>query len=201
MGRELTFKAIRAAVFREENQVLQRHRMFAAGVSVALLFGAASPALAKPGHKGHAYAYGHKNKPVKAAKPAKEAKAPKSKARVNGGGITANGVEFSVQGRPGKMRQAHFNYTAVDGSINVRCRSFETYSPVVYVAPGPPAVHVTANCVSKAADGTRSPMTLDATFVDNGATLDEANITLTRPDSTVITDTGAIREGNINVRS
>jgi hypothetical protein len=168
--------------------------MFAAGVSVALLFGAASPALAKSGKaKGHAY--GHVNKP------AKEPKAPKSKARVNGGGITANGVEFSVQARPGKLRQAHFNYTAADGSIKVRCRSFETYSPVVYVQPGPPAVHVTANCVAKAADDTRSPMTLDATFVDNGATLDEANITLTRPDGSYITDTGAIREGNINVRS
>ena len=198
--------------------MLQRHRMLVAGVSVALLFGAASPALAKPGHKGHAY--GHKNKPVKAAKPAKEPKAPKSKARVNGGGITANGVKFSVQARPGKLRQAHFNYTAADGSITIRCKSFETYSPVVYIQPGPPAAHVTANCFERAADGsTRTPIALDATFVDNGknddgdegdeengetvappATPDEANITFTRPDGTVITDAGPLREGNINVR-
>ena len=179
--------------------MLQRHRMLAAGVSVALFLGAASPALAKPG-QGHAQ--GHRNKPVKAAKPAKEPKAPRSKARVNGGGITFNGVEFSVQARPDRLRRAHFNYTAADRSIMVRCRSFETYSPVVYIQPGPPAVHVTANCQEKAPDGrTRTPISLDATFVDNGVTGDEANITLTRPDGTVVTDAGAIRVGHITVRS
>ena len=177
--------------------MLQRHRMFAAGVSVALLFGAASPALAKPG-TGHAH--GHRNKPVKAAKPAKEPKAPRSKAKINGGGITANGVEFSVQGRPDKLRRAHFNYTAADGSIKVRCRSFESLSPVVYIQPGPPAMHVTATCEERAADNTRRPISLDATFVDNGETGDEANVTLTRPDGTVVTDTGVIRDGNIKVR-
>ncbi len=178
---------------------MQRQRLFAAGVSVALLLGVASPALAKPG-KGHAH--GHKNKPVKAAKPAKEPKAPKSTARVNGGGVSFNGVEFSVQGKGDKLRQAHFNYTSADGAIKIRCRSFEAMSPVVYIQPGPPAMHVTADCVAKGPANARTPVALDATFVDNGETGDEAHITVTRADGTVmVSDTGAIQPGgNINVR-
>lgn len=176
---------------------MQRHRLFAAGVSVALLLGVASPALAKPG-KGHAY--GHKNKPAKAAKPAKEPKAPKSTARVNGGGVSFNGVEFSVQAKAGKARQAHFNYTSADGSIKIRCRGLEM-SPVVYIQPGPPAMHVTANCVAKGPAKARTPVALDATFVDNGEIGDEARITVTRPDTTVmVADSGVIQSGNINVR-
>jgi hypothetical protein len=181
---------------------VQRHRLFAAGIAVALVLGAATPALAKPG-KGHAH--GHRNKPVKAAKPAKpakEPKAPKSTARVNGGGVSFNGVEFSVQAKAGKLRRAHFNYTSADGAIKIRCKSFETMSPVVYIQPGPPAMHVTADCVAKGPANAATPVDLDATFVDNGETGDEAHITVTRADGTVmVSDTGAIQPGgNINVR-
>lgn len=162
-------------------------------MSVALLLGVASPALAEPG-KGHAH--GHRNKPVK------EPKAPKSTARVNGGGVTINGVEFSVQGKAGKLRRAHFNYTPGGGTAKIRCRGFKTMSTVVYVQPGPPAMHVTADCVARGPARATTPVTLDATFVDNGETGDEAHITVTRPDGTVIvTDSGAIQPGgNIKVR-
>jgi hypothetical protein len=47
-----------------------------------------------------------------------------------------------------------------------------------------------------------TPVSLDATFVDNGSSpkKDEANLTFTRKDSPSVSDGGAIRAGNIRVR-
>jgi hypothetical protein len=167
---------------------VHRHQLFAAGISVALVFGAASPALAKPGAG------------PKADKPAKEAKPPKVKpGGVNGGGRTAERGHFSVEVRDDRLAKGHFNYTSRDGKLNVRCRGFDSYSPIVYIQPGPPAAHVTAQCVAKAPKQARTPISLDATFVDNGRRGDEAHITLTRPDGTTVSDNGVIR-GSIQVR-
>lgn len=181
---------------------MRRHQLFAAGVSVALIFGAASPALALSG-KGLAGKGPKADKPAKEAKPAKPAKEPKQPkvkpGRVNGGGVTTGLAEFSVQARDDRLAKGHFNYTSADGKLKVRCRGFDSYSPIVYIQPGPPAVHLTAQCVAKGPARARTPISLDATFVDNGVTGDEANITFTRPDGTTVSDHGVI-SGSIHVR-
>lgn len=173
-----------------------RRQLFATAVSVALLLGATSPALAKPG-KG--VAKGH-DKPAK-TKPVKEPKAPKTKAgRVNGGGISFNGVEFSVQARAGQPAKGHFNYTSADGTVKVRCKGV-TFSRVEYIQAGAPGAAVTdADCREGSGKKTATPISLDATFFDHGETGDQAIIRLTRADGTFIEDSGVIREGNINVR-
>ena len=183
---------------------MNRHRLFAAGLSAALLLGVATPAMAKPA-KGNAW--GH-NKSAKPAKPAKDPKAPKapkapkSKGHLNGGGTTANGVSFSVQGKDGKLRQAHFNYTSADGATKVRCKGFDQMTRVEYVTVGAPAMHVVSdNCVAKGPGNTRTPVALDATFTDNGATGDTADIAFTKSGEATpyIVDNGAV-VGEINVR-
>src|SRR5690349_16006073 len=105
---------------------MRRHRLFAAALSAALLFGAASPALAKP-----------KDKAPK-EKPARDPKPPKTRSGVNGGGVTADGARFSVQVRAASPRKGHFNYTSADGTWKVRCqKGFTSYSPHEYFAAGP----------------------------------------------------------------
>jgi hypothetical protein len=168
---------------------MRRHRLFAAGLSAALLFGVASPALAKP-----------KEKPVK-EKPAKDPKPAKTKGGVNGGGVTANGASFSIQVHAASPGKGHFNYTSADGTWKVRCHNgFTSYSPHEYFAAGPAGASVTADCTEiKAHKNTRQAVTLEASFVDNGKTADMANIKLTR-GSESLTDDGPIREGSIHVR-
>ena len=170
-----------------------RRQLFASAVSVALLLGAASPALAKPG-KGQAN--GH-DKPAK-TKPAKDPKPPKTKdGRVNGGGITVTGAEFSVQAREGQPSKGHFNYTTA--SVKVRCKGV-TFSRIVQVPPVA-AVEVTdTNCLL--GSGKRAtPVELNASFFDNGASGDRAIIRVTRRDGTeVVNEDGTIKEGNIHVR-
>lgn len=162
--------------------------MLAAGLSIALLFGA-TPAFAKPG-KGH-------DKAAK-TKPEREPKAPKSKAGVNGGGVSFAGAEFSVQARAGRPAKGHFNYTSP--TIKIRCKN-TTFSSVAYIAPGAPGAGVTAECFQKGPGKTRTPISLDATFFDHGETGDVAHITFTRNGETVLSDSGEIREGDINVRN
>jgi hypothetical protein len=161
---------------------VRRHQVFASGVSVALLLGAASPALAKP------------------TKDPKPPKAPSG--RVTGGGVTQGGGLFSVEARQDKLSKGHFNYQSADGKLNVRCNGFDSYSPIVYIQPGPPAAHLTASCVAKAPHHSRTPVSLDATFVDNGPSgkKDEANLSFTRQGGPTVSDSGAIRAGNISVR-
>ena len=171
---------------------MRSRQLFAAGVSDALLIGAAaSPAFAKPG-----------NGP-------KDPSPPKTNpGRVNGGGVTQGSGQFSVEAQQDRLAKGHFNYVSADGALRVRCDGFDTYSPIVYITAGPPAARVTAQCVAKAPHHSRTPISLDATFVDNRnddkadrpGKPDEANITLTRPDGTTLTDSGALRAGNLRVR-
>jgi hypothetical protein len=161
---------------------VRRHQLFAAGVSAALLLGAASPAMAEP---------------------AKDPKPPKARAgSVTGGGVTHGGGWFSVNVRQDRLAKGHFNYQSADGPLRVRCDGFDSYSPIVYIQAGPPAAHVTAHCLAKGPHHGRTPVSLDATFVDNGPSpkQDQANLTFTRQDGTSVSDTGAIRPGNIVVR-
>ncbi|MEW6474022.1 MAG: hypothetical protein AB1679_17360 [Actinomycetota bacterium] len=162
---------------------MRRHQLFAAAVSAALLFGAASPAMAKPG-KGQAK--GH-------SKPAKV-----KAGRINGGGVSFGGAEFSVQARARQPRKGHFHYTRTDGSLKVRCKGVE-FTPIAYIQPGPPGAVVTDSCVEMVGSR-RTPISVEATFFDHGRTGDVANITFTRPDGTTVTDNGVIREGNVHVR-
>lgn len=162
-----------------------RRQVFTAGLSVALVLGAAAPALAKPGHGP------------------KDPKPPKTHpGRVDGGGTTQGGGHFSVEAKQDRLAKGHFNYESADGTLKVRCDGFDSYSPRVYVAPGPPAVDVTAHCVAKAPHHSRTPITLAATFVDNRDfhKADEVDITFTKGDGSTVSDSGALRDGNVVVR-
>jgi hypothetical protein len=172
---------------------MRRIQFFAAGLSVALLLGAGSPAAAKP-TKGQAK--GH-DKPAKTA-PVKDPKSPKSKPGVNGGGVSFAGAKFSVQARAGRPAKGHFNYTSATRKI--RCKN-ATFSPVTYIQPGPPGAGVTAECFQMGPGRTRTPISLDATFFDHGKTGDQAHITFTRNGEMVLSDSGTIRRGDIHIRS
>jgi hypothetical protein len=154
--------------------------LFAAGVSVALLLGAASPAMAM-------------------AKPAKGPKPPVS--RVSGFGETQGRGVFAVDVRQAKLAKGRFAYSSADGGLRVRCDGFDTYSRRMYIAPGPPAVRLTANCVAKAPHHARTPISLEAEFVDNAGwgKADEANLTFTRQDGSTVSDSGALRKGNVSI--
>lgn len=86
--------------------LVRHHRLFAAGLAVALMLGAASAPASAAG-KGKA-----KGK-AKAAK--------KSHFAVSGGGSVAGG-SFSIQARLRKPSNGHFNYTSTDGLYKVRCK-------------------------------------------------------------------------------
>ena len=161
---------------------MRRHHVFAASVSVALLLGGMSPAMAKP------------------AKPPKPPKAPAG--HVTGGGVTQAGAHFSVDARQDRLAKGHFNYESADRQFRVRCDGFDSYSPIVYITVGPPAAPVKASSVARGPHHSRTPVSLDASFVDNGssAKADQANLTFTRQDGSSVSDSGAIRSGNIQVR-
>jgi hypothetical protein len=161
---------------------VQLQRLFVTGVSVAVLLGgAAAPAMAKA------------DKAPGAPKPPKE-----KPAGVNGAGVTAGWANFAVEAQQGKPAKGEFHYVSADGALRVRCNSLN-YSPVVYIQAGPPAGHVTGDCVAVSKRHNRTPISLDATFIDNGKRGDEANITFTRPDGTSVSDNGPIRKGSIHV--
>ena len=176
-----------------------RRQLFASAVSVALLLGAASPALAKPG-KGQANGH-HKTEKTKPAKDPKGPKAPKTKpGRVNGGGISFAGSEFSVQAREGQPGKGHFNYTSADGLVKVRCKGV-TFTRIVNVMAGPPGAEVTDTTCLLGSGKRATQVELNASFFDHGESGDVAMIRVTRPDGSVVADdSGAIREGNIHVR-
>ena len=189
---------------------MRRHRLFAAGVSVALLLAAGSPALAAPGN-GKAKGHAKHDKPAKPAKPAKTKPAPapkvkKSKAGLSGGGSVAATIgtaEFSVQSRSGREDKSHFNFTSADGTYKLRCRDFKyaadpanskvvTFSDDCALTTGPENARV------------RTSPTVSATFTDNGqptegATAGPDTLTLVVNGETVV-DNGVIT-GNIKVRS
>jgi len=175
---------------------VRSRQAFAAGVATALFIGAAaSAAFADPG------------------KDPKDPKAPTAHpGRVNGGGVSQGSAQFSVEAQQDRLANGHFNYESADGAFKVRCDGFDSYSPIVYVTAGPPAVRVTAtDCVVKAPHHGRTPISLDATFVDNrrdhradaassSSKPDEADISFTDSDGTTLTDSGALRNGNVRVR-
>jgi hypothetical protein len=199
---------------------LRRNQLLAAGVSVALLLGAATPAFAKP-NKGKAL--GHQNntpadsRPAKGPKPAKPNPKPKppkktpaakgKKSGVSGGGVVTDGT-FSIQARnnrPGRLAKGHFNYTSNDEAFKLRCRDFS--APGVFSITDPPktvtltnakcSLATVVNLVSQTRD-----VTINATFTDNGqpksAVKDVASFTVSDiPDTTF---GGSLTGGNIKVR-
>ena len=191
---------------------MRNHRLFAAGLAAALMLGTAAPALAAP---AKAKAWGHVNK----AKP-KPAQ-PKSKQGVNGGGVTANGAEFSVMVREGR-KHGHFNYTS--DTLKVRCKGLDgdDYTPVMYVTAGDPAGTVAAECVRFGPGRTRTPIWVEATFFDrvngddstvspsttsavkDGATInffsDSARQTPYAASPAAPGDSGDLRSGDVKVR-
>ena len=154
---------------------MRRYQVFAAGVSVALLLGAGTPALAKS-DKGKALAKGHapKTPPGQAkAKPKPKPHAPKNKHGVSGGGVTADGAEFSVMVRE-DHKHGHFNYTSKD--LKVRCKGLDgdDYAAVENVAAGgDPGGTVTAQCVRFGPGKTRAPIYVSATFWDRAKGADD----------------------------
>ena len=176
-----------------------RRQLFAAGVAVALMLGAGAPALATPGHgkaKGHDPA---KTKPApKGPKAHKPKVKPHDKSGVSGGGETANG-SFSAQARSKHAPKGHFNYTAKDGSLTLRCRGFSFVT-------NPPVKAGTEvefkNCVTvTGAEPTQvrqAVPNVKVTFVDNGqpsATVkDSVTFDFGGPRG------GALTGGNIKIR-
>ncbi|HEV3363162.1 MAG TPA: hypothetical protein VG795_03310 [Acidimicrobiia bacterium] len=158
---------------------MRGHQLFAAGISVAVLLGgAASPVLA------------HESKPA----------GP----RIKGKGRTAEAAHVSVSVRADRLEKGRFDWRSRDGRFKVRCEGFDSYSQRVYIQPGPPAAVVkSSDCVLKGPRG-RTPVTVEAEFVDNSSftpgAKDEANLTFTRRNGSQISDSGAMRSGDITVR-
>lgn len=128
-----------------------------------------------------------------------------SGARIKGEARTANAAKISVAVRQARLERGHLDYRSADGRFRVRCEGFATYSPRLYVQPGPPAAVVTGTCqLRDRRERTRTPVTVEAEFVDNSSFTrgqkDEVNLTVTRPDGSQVTDRGAILSGNITVR-
>jgi hypothetical protein len=124
--------------------------------------------------------------------------------RIKGYGRTANVADFSVSVRQNRPEKGRLDYRSVDGRYRVRCEGFDTYSPRLYMQPGPPAAIVTSkDCVLKG-PRERTPVTVEAEFVDNSSFTrgkkDEANLTYRRPDGSEVTDRGAILSGDVTVR-
>lgn len=168
---------------------MRRYQLFAAGVSVALLLGATTPALAKPDK-----ASGHQKAP-----PATKGK----KSGVSGGGAL-NGGEFSIQARLKSKAKGHFNFTSA--TTKVRCRGFE---PFTVPAAGQPVAVTFKNC--KVNDQVlAAPGTLVVTVIDRGqpkaatattpAVADWMGFSLTNTAAVVTAYEGNLTDGNIKVR-
>jgi hypothetical protein len=141
-----------------------RRQLFAAGVAIALMVGAASPAIAKP---NNGKAKGHVHKPAKTPHAPKGPKA-NNKSGVSGGGAVALGT-LSAQARMKHQPKGHFNYTSNDGTFKLRCRGFVPFA----VAPTKPTTSVDfTNC--ETTTGTEpnqvrtSIGTVSVAFTDNG---------------------------------
>jgi hypothetical protein len=157
-----------------------RHQLLATGISIALLVvGAASPVLGSDSE-------------------------PRA-SRIKGNGRSANVANFSVSVRQDRLERGQFTYRSVDGRYTVKCDGFDSYSQRMYIQPGPPAVMVTSSdCWLKGPRRGRTRVALEAEFVDNSSFTrgkkDEANLTFKRQNGADVTDSGAIRSGDITVR-
>ena len=184
---------------------MRHHRLFAAGLAAALMFGAASPALAGPG-KGKATAPGqNKPKPAKPEKQKPAKKAKKTKSGVSGGGVV-NGAEFSIQARlrdvntNGVATKGHFNYTSADGTFRIRCRGFDSFP--VNLADGTASVPFN-NCTVTGLTVTELTVIVD----DNGQpnyeamppTADVIGIDY-NSDGSVDIAAASLTDGNVKVR-
>jgi hypothetical protein len=157
---------------------VRRYRLLLPGISVALLIGAAaSPVLSW------------------------ESESPGG--RIKGSGRSANLADFSVSVRQDRLDRGRFDYRSADGRSTVRCDGFDSYSPRMYVKPGPPAAIVKSSDCWLKGRRERTKITVEAEFVDNssftGGKKDEANLTFTRRDNSVVTDSGKIVSGDVTV--
>jgi hypothetical protein len=176
---------------------VRHHRLFAAGLAAALLLGAAAPALADTGKgKGKAEAPGQTK-----TTPNKPAPKPKTKSGVSGGGV-GNGGEFSIQARLRDIHElattttpvpstskGHFNYT--DATTKIRCRGFETFTPVDRTAKVP-----FKNCTMNGQP--TAPITV--TVTDNGQPKYEALPTPVADHIAFLTVDLNLTDGNVKVR-
>jgi hypothetical protein len=101
------------------------------------------------------------------------------------------------------LARGSLDYRSVDGRFKVRCKGFTSYTRTN--APlEPPAAEVTADCVLEGPRRRRTPIEIEAEFVDHSSftrgAKDEANFTFIIPDSEDVTDTGRILSGGITVR-
>ena len=156
---------------------MRRHRLLTAGLSVALMVGGAAPALAR---------------------------GSESSGRIGGYGRTATAANFSVSVRQNRPERGRFDYRSVDGRYTVRCHGFDDYFVRMYIQPGAPAAMVkSTDCVLKG-PRERSKVTVEAEFVDNSSFTrgkkDEVNLTFTRPNGSVVTESGPILSGDVAVR-
>lgn len=178
-----------------------RRQVFAAGVAVALMLGAAAPAMAKA---NNGQAKGHVHKPAKTPPAPKGPKGPKAnnKSGVSGGGEFTAG-SFSAQARAKHQPKGHFNYTAKDGSFKLRCRGFVPFAS----APAKPTTSVDfTNCESTTGaepNQVRANVgTVKVTFTDNGQpsanpATPKDNVTFTIGTTTY---GGDLTGGNIKIR-
>ena len=175
-----------------------RRQVFAAGVAVALMLGAASPVMAKA---NNGKAKGHVHKPVKTP-PAPKGPKANHKSGVSGGGEFATG-SFSAQVRAKHAPKGHFNYTAKDGSFKLRCRGFTPFA----TAPAKPTTSVDfTNCVTTTGVEPNQVRTtvgkVTVVFTDNGQP--SANPAAPKDNVTFTVGTttygGDLTGGNIKIR-
>ena len=123
--------------------------------------------------------------------------------RINGAARSANVAWFTIDVREERLPRGSLDYTSVDGRFKVRCMRFTSYTRTT-VAYGPPAAKVTADCVLEGPRRRRTPIKLEAEFVDHSSftrgAKDEANFTFIIPGSEDVTDSGRILSGGITVR-
>lgn len=156
---------------------MRRHQLIVPGLAVALTVGiAVSPALAGDGPEG----------------------------RIKGYGRTASVALFDIKVSQENLAKGRLTYTSADGRNKIRCKGFDTYAPRTYIQPGPPAAIVTADCILERPRHRRTPVEVEAEFVDNSSftrgAKDEANLTFTLPDGEQVEDRGRILSGDVTVR-
>ena len=124
---------------------------------------------------------------------------------ITGAGVSAGGGRFWIDARAEHLDQGGFTYRLPGDVLVVRCKSFESYNPIMYIQAGDPAAHVTATCSARDADGTR-PVHFDGTFFDHdpSGVGDHADLSFTAgsdgEQQPGLADSGPIRRGNITVR-
>ena len=164
-----------------------RRQVFATAVSIALLFGAAAPALAA----GKGKAKGHVNKPVKTKPAPKAPNANKNKHGVSGGGTITQGT-FSAQARMKHQPKGHFNFTGT--GLTLRCKAFVAFE----VAPTNPATVKFTKCSTITGTEPTEVKTpaddVSVVFTDNGA-VDSISF-----DFGGTTYAGTLSDGNIKIR-